>query len=492
MKTCMKGLSPRKGMERMNDQLLCDVSGTLRDVIKKIESNGKGIVFLTDEENKLMGVMTDGDIRRLLLSGCGLNETIVNHLNKNYVFASQSLGTGTIMGMLNDLVKIIPIVDEEGKVIDYFEYKNDIHVPIAHPQLKGNEYAYLMDAFLSTWISSSGKYIPQFEENFSDYCGTKYGIAVSNGTVALHLALTALDVGEGDEVIVPDITFAATINAVLYTGATPVIVDVEEDSWCIDPDEIEKAITDRTKAVIPVHIYGQPCDMKRICELAEKYHLYVIEDCAEAHGAEFNGKKVGSFGDIGCFSFFGNKVITTGEGGMCITSAKSLDRKMRILRDHGMSKTRKYYHEVVGFNYRMTNLQAAIGVAQLEQIEEILSWREALEDTYRNKLKGLEGLCMQNDQLFNRKKISWLVTVLVNADKRNTCMQMLKEAGIDARPFFIPLSQMDIYKKYSFSNINSQKLSERGFNLPTSNDVTGEIVDRIRDILEKVLLGQGL
>ena len=222
------------------------------------------------------------------------------------------------------------------------EKQNNNFIPIAEPQIGRNELNNLVSAFNSTWISSIGPYITQFEEEFSNYCGMKYGVSTSNGTTALHLALAALGVSEGDEVIVPDITFAATINAVLYVGATPVIVDIEEDGWCIDCDEIEKAITPRTKAIIPVHIYGQPCNMGRIVEIAKKYGLFIVEDCAEAHGAMFDEKKVGSFGDISCFSFFGNKIITTGEGGMCLTNNDELNLKMRVLRDHGMNKQFKY------------------------------------------------------------------------------------------------------------------------------------------------------
>ena len=313
------------------------------------------------------------------------------------------------------------------------------------------------------------------------------GVAVSNGTTALHLALTALGVGEGDEVIVPDITFAATINAVLYTGATPVIVDVEEDGWCISPDEIEKAVTERTKAVIPVHIYGQPCDMERIMEIAGKYGLYVVEDCAEAHGARYDGRKVGSFGDISCFSFFGNKIITTGEGGMCLTRNKELEEKLRLYRDHGMSKTRKYYHEVIGYNYRMTNLQAAIGVAQLENIDQTLAWRSNLEESYRKKIAGIDGIEMQRNDLRKREKVTWLVTVCVEKEKRDACMNAMTEMNIDARPFFIPLSEMEIYRKYTFSNRVSTELAERGFNLPTSYMINEEEVDRVVRALRQVV-----
>lgn len=463
--------------------MLCNVSGSLKDVYQKIDENGKGIVFLVDDERALVGVMTDGDVRRLLLKNYGLNEKISKHMVEKFIYAKDTESAESIRNKFSEKVKIIPVVDESMQVIRYYEFNKNVHIPIAQPQLNGNEYAYLQDAFLSTWISSTGKYISMFERNFSKYCGVKYGVATSNGTVALHLALVALGIGAGDEVIVPDVTFAATINAVLYTGATPVIVDVEEDGWCIDPDEIEKAITSKTKAIIPVHIYGQPCDMDRICKIATEYNLKIVEDCAEAHGAEFDGKKVGAFGDIACFSFFGNKVITTGEGGMCITNSSELNDKMRVLRDHGMAKGHRYYHEVVGFNYRMTNLQAAIGVAQLENIDRVLKWRDDLETDYCEKLANIDGIILQRRNLPKRRKITWLVTILVKPELRDKCTNAMKNAGIDIRTFFIPLSEMEIYKSYVFSCDRSRSLSKMGINLPTSYEVTGKVVDKISNIL---------
>lgn len=364
------------------------------------------------------------------------------------------------------------------------QYGKERVLPVAEPVLEGNEKEYLMEALSSTWISSAGRYITDFETAFARYCGMEYGVAVSNGTVALHLALAALGIGPGDEVIVPDFTFAATINAVLYTGATPVIVDIEPDSWCIDPEEIEAAITPRTKAVIPVHIYGQACDMGRICELAQKHGLKVVEDCAEAHGAECNGKKVGSLGDIGCFSFYGNKIITTGEGGMCITSDRTLEDTMRVLRDHGMRKERRFYHEAVGFNYRMTNLQAAVGVAQLEKFEEMLAWRSALEEKYRIRLADAQGVTLQRNDLPGRCKVTWLVSVLVDSACRDACISRLKEDGIETRPFFYPLSDMDVYQKYVFSCRNSKRIAAMGINLPTLKRMTDEDVERVSRTLE--------
>lgn len=471
-------------------KLICSEDLTIREVMTCINNNGKGIVFIVNGDKRLSGIVSDGDIRRALLNGAGMKDLIKDYMNDHFVYASDLLDAQKIFQQYGWKIKIIPLVDADMHIRDYAESNSKQHIALAQPMFNGNEFNYLMDAFLSTWISSTGKYVTQFEEKFSKYCGVRYGIATSNGTTALHLALTALEIGEGDEVIVPDITFAATINAVIYTGATPVIVDIEKDSWCIDPDKIEKAITSSTKAIIPVHIYGQPCDMGQICDIAQKHKLYVIEDCAEAHGAEWKNKKVGSFGTISCFSFFGNKVLTTGEGGMCVTNNSNLNDKMRILRDHGMSRERKYYHEVVGFNYRMTNMQAAIGVAQLEQIDEILEWRHALEEKYRSIFSTISELIMQRNDLENRKKIAWLVSVLVDDNKRNIILQKLKESNIDARPFFTPLSEMKLYEKYAENCTVSRRISRMGFNLPTTYEIDDEKIEQMAWIVRSVLCNE--
>lgn len=471
------------------EKMTCSVRATIREAMICINENCKGIVFIEDENFKLTGIMTDGDIRRLLIDGCGMDDVVYKHMITEFIYATVHDNPKDIAKKFDRDIKIIPIVDDDMKLVNYAEYNKNMHMALAQPQLIGNEYKYLMDAFLSTWISSTGKYVAQFEENFSKYCGAKYGVAVSNGTAALHLALSALGIGKGDEVIVPDITFAATINAVIYTGAKPVIVDVEEDSWCMSPEALEKAITPNTKCVVPVHIYGQPCDMGRICEIAKKYQLHIVEDCAEAHGAKWNNKRVGSFGIISCFSFYGNKVITTGEGGMCITDSKELYEKMRILRDHGMSRKKRYYHEVIGFNYRMTNLQAAIGVAQLERIDDILDWRMQLEIQYRKKLSLINGVTMQKTDLSDRFKITWLVSVLVDEKKRDQVLEVLKENRIDARSFFIPLSEMELYKRYAEECKCSKKVSRMGLNLPTTYEIKEKDIETIANLIESVLMG---
>ena len=468
----------------MNKNLLCDSNNSLIETMRIINQNGKGTCFVIDQSETLKGIVTDGDIRRALLNSVQLDEKVKNILSEDFCYGNIDEHYDSLIAKITDDIKIIPLVNSNFKVIDFFEYKQNHYFPVAIPNLDGNELKYLTDAFLSTWISSSGEYIHRFENEFSQYCDCNYGVAVSNGTVALHLALIALGISKGDEVIVPDLTYAATINTVIHANATPVIVDVDEDSWCINPLEIEKAITPKTKAIVPVHVYGQACDMRAIMDIAKKYKLKVIEDCAEAHGAMFEGKKVGSFGDIGCFSFYGNKVITTGEGGMCVTRNKELDNKMRILRDHGMSKTKKYWHEVIGYNYRMTNLQAAIGLAQLERIEKIHKNRREYENNYKNCLSKDE-FTFQSD-FNNRRRITWLVSVLLDEKvKRDDYIKKLEKNGIDARPFFYPLSAMEIYKPYIVNKTPiAHKISKAGINLPTYESLKS--MSEIRNILINV------
>ena len=321
-------------------------------------------------------------------------------------------------------------------------------IPVAEPFLGKEELNNVIDAVKSGWISSRGNYIPRFESEFAAYCGTRYGVATANGTVALHLSLAALEIGEGDEVIVPTLTFIATANAVRYTGAKPVFVDAHPNYWCLDPERIEAAITARTKAIIPVHLYGHPCDMNKIMTIAEKHKLLIIEDAAEAHGAEYQNKKVGSFGTVGCFSFFGNKIITTGEGGMCLTDNKELANKMSLLRDHGMNPNKKYWHDVTGFNYRMTNIQAAIGTAQFQKIDEFLSKKRQIVSWYAENLKNVQGISLQ-PQLDWAKCVCWMYSVLIEDDfgmSRDSVIEYMAKEGIETRPLFYPLTTMPPYK----------------------------------------------
>ncbi len=357
-------------------------------------------------------------------------------------------------------------------------------IPIAEPLLGKEELENVTAAVRSGWISSAGKFITEFEEEFAGYCGSKYAVATCNGTVALHLALTALEIVAGDEVIVPALSFIAAANVVRYTGATPVFVDSHPDYWCLDPEKIEEAITPRTKAIIPVHLYGHPSDMDEIVAVARKHQLYVVEDAAEAHGAEYKGKRVGSLSTIACFSFYGNKIITTGEGGMCLTSDEKLAERMRLLRDHAMCRDKKYWHETIGFNYRMTNMQAAVGVAQLGKIDGFLVKKRQIASWYAEGLAGLaeRGLIKLHPEMSWARCAYWLYSVLIEDDfrmSRDALIGRLKANGIDSRPFFYPIHIMPPYKSDNRFPI-AEETSRRGINLPSG-------VGLNRDDAEKVL-----
>lgn len=364
-------------------------------------------------------------------------------------------------------------------------------IPIIRRSFDGNELKYVTECIKTGWISSQGSFVKRFEGEFAQFCGAKFGVATANGTVALHLALEALGIKEGDEVIVPDLTFAATANAVVYTGATPMFVDSEKSTWNIDPSKIVEVITQKTKAIIPVHLYGHPCDMDPIMKLAKEHGLHVIEDVAEAPGAEYKGRKLGSIGDIGCFSFFGNKIITTGEGGMCTCNDEKLVEKMRVLRDHGMNKDRRYWHKVIGYNYRLTNIQAAIGVAQLERIDDFIKRKRELAARYNKELSGVNGIVTPPEAKW-AKNVYWMYSILVDDSAgfrtdRDTLAKELKEAGIDSRQFFHPMSVMPPYKGYAEGKTFpvASELSRKGLNLPSSTDMTAEEIKRIADLIKE-------
>ncbi len=322
-------------------------------------------------------------------------------------------------------------------------------IPVAEPDVGALEEKYLVQAFRSGWISSLGEYVTAFEETFADFCEVEYGVAVSNGTVALQLALLAANVGPGDEVIVPPLTFVATAAAVRHVGATPVFVDCEPEIGTMSPGALANAMTARTKAIIPVHLYGHPADMDPIMEFANKQGLVVIEDAAEAHGARYKGRKVGSIGHMATFSFYGNKLITTGEGGMVVTSSPDLAARIRLLKDHAMDPARRYWHQEVGFNFRMTNLQAAIGCAQIERFDEIIGKRRGILASYREAFAEDSEIVI-NPSMPWAEPVPWQVCVLLPSKytdiKRDSLMLALKSELIDSRPYFNMLCDMPPYR----------------------------------------------
>jgi len=364
-------------------------------------------------------------------------------------------------------------------------------IPVAAPMLVGNEKKYVMDCLDTTWISSNGKYIQQFEARFAEFCGVKHAIACCNGTVALHAALVAYGVGPGDEVIIPTLTFVATANAVMYCGATPVFVDSEPDAWNIDPAQIEAKITPRTKGIIAVHLYGHPADMDPIKEIGKKHGLFVMEDAAEAHGARYKGARTGSLADAGIFSFFGNKIITTGEGGMITTDDDEMAAQMRLLKGQGMDPKRRYWFPVIGYNYRMTNIAAAIGLGQLEKIDWHLERRLEVASWYQEYLKDVPGVTWQPEMPW-AKNVYWIFTILLADDlpiSRDAVMAKLHEEGIETRPVFYPMHVLPPYAELAAGAVFpvADRTAQQGINLPTWAGLTQADVRRVCDSLAVIL-----
>lgn len=338
-------------------------------------------------------------------------------------------------------------------------------IPVYQPFLGGREKEYVNQCLDSTWISSKGAFIERFERSFAAYTGAEHATSVCNGTVAIHLALKALGIGEGDEVIVPTLTYVASVNTILQAGATPVFADSTSASWQIDPTEVERKITPRTKAVLVVHLYGLPCDMAVISSLCRSKGLFLIEDCAEAFGTRYAGKHVGTFGDASTFSFFGNKTITTGEGGMVVARESSVIQRAYHLKTQGVSPTREYWHDGLAYNYRMTNICAAIGLAQLEQADEILERKRQVAVWYR---QGLQGLPLQfHDELPNTRHSFWMCSIaLDDASRRQPLRDRLKQAGIETRPVFHPAHTLPHCTTAESFPI-AESLASRGINLPS-------------------------
>jgi len=445
-------------------------NATIREAMRAINQGGLGMALIVDStDGHFCGLVTDGDLRRAILNGHGIELSVAKITRPKPITASVGTSAEEIASVLNERIRCVPILDEKKRVIDLAILDRRMHLPVAEPFLGEKELQYTTECVITGWVSSAGKFVSQFEEMFADFCGVRYAIATCNGTAALHLALLSLDVGSSDEVIVPTLTFIATANAVMYTGACPVFVDSEKETWNISPEHIEEAITPQTKAIIPVHLYGHPANMDPILYIANRHGLAVIEDAAEAHGACYKNQHVGSIGDVGCFSFYGNKIITTGEGGMVVTDRSDLAERIRILRDHGMSPEQRYWHSVMGYNYRMTNLQAALGVAQMEKIDTILKTKRRIAEDYTDGLRDIPGIILPPKAPW-AENVYWLYSILVDKNAfgigRDDLMTALQSHGIETRHLFPPVHSQPIYKTGQSLPV-AEQISSKGLSLPS-------------------------
>jgi perosamine synthetase len=343
--------------------------------------------------------------------------------------------------------------------------------------LTGREKEYVNQCLDSTWISSKGEFISRFENEFANYIGAQHATSVCNGTVAIHLALEALDLAPGDEVIVPTLTYIASVNTILHAGATPVFADSIESTWQLDPEDVRRKITPRTRAVMAVHLYGLPCDMDRLISICKEQKLYLVEDCAEAFGTCYKGKHVGTFGDIATFSFYGNKTITTGEGGMVVSNSRELLDKAYHLKTQGVSPVREYWHDAIGYNYRMTNICAAIGLAQLEQADAIIERKRQIAGWYREGLKGLP--LITHDEIPDTIHSYWMCSIAVDdAGQRQPLREYLNVDGIETRPLFHPAHTLPHCATGQEFQV-AESLAARGINLPSYPGLSRENVNVI-------------
>lgn len=360
---------------------------------------------------------------------------------------------------------------------------------LSQPVFNGNELKYVSDCISSTWVRN-GKYLGLFESKFANFCDSKYATSTSSGTSALHLLMLALDISKGDEVIVPDISYVASTNVVAYVGAKPVIVDVDKDTWTIDPKKVEERITKKTKAIIVVHLFGYPADMDAINSIAKKYKLLVVEDACQSHGATYKGKKTGSLANAGCFSFSGAKTITTGEGGMIVSNNKKLiDYALQINNDF-MKNERKFYHSGIGYNFRMTNLQAALGLAQLEQIKSFLNIKRNNAKIYKSLLKDNPYIQLPAEKDWVDSSY-WLYSIVLKKKNiRNKLMRFLDGNNIETRPFFTPMHELPMYKsKGDF--IVSNFISQNGICLPSAITLKKNDIEFICELINKFVKKNG-
>ena len=483
-------------MDKNINSLTILENNTIREAMERIDKSGIRIVLIVDGNKKLLGVASDGDIRRALLSGKNLETPVKDTMIKNPITVVENTPASEMLEiMLSKGIQEIPVLDKQGKVIDLALLSELKNIPLSSPDITRKEID-VINQVLSTPFLSIGPKIQEFEQKIADYVGTKYAIGVNSGTSGLHLCVRSLDIKDGDEVITAPFSFIASANCILFERAKPVFVDIDENTLCIDVDKIEEKITKKTKAILPVHIFGYPCQIDRITEIAKKHNLAVIEDACEAIGTEYKGRKVGSFGDAGVLAFYPNKQITTAEGGMVVTNNEKIAKLCQSMRNQGRDEGDGWLsHSRLGYNYRMNELSAALGTTQIDRIDEILEKRQKVADKYNQKLAKIEGIKIPH--MGSDVKMSWFVYVVrldenkFSQEDRDMIVQKLKERGVAARDYFPPIHlepfyvKMFGYKKGDFPI--TEKVSGLTIALPFYNNLTEKEINYVCESLEMIL-----
>jgi len=471
---------------------------TIKSAMEKIDLSGWNIAIITDSKNRLLGVASDGDIRRALLKGKSLADPIKDIMEKNPVALNNEKANDDeiLKTMIEKGISQIPIIKKDRTVTDVKILSDLKKIPLSSPDITNKEINTIKEV-LSTPHLSIGPKIVEFEKKIAGYVGTKYAVAVNSGTSALHLCIRAFDIKDGDEVITTPFSFIASANCALYERARPVFVDIDEKTLCIDPSKIEEKITNRTKAILPVHVFGFPCDMDRIMKIARRYNLKVIEDACEALGTTYKGKKVGAIGDVGVFAFYPNKQITTAEGGILVTNDEKTARLARSMRNQGRDEHTSAWlsHDRLGYNYRMSEINAALGLAQIGRIDEIIKRRRKVAEEYNSALGKIKDIILP----YNGEKtdISWFVYVIrLNPSKfsrehRDRLIAKLKKRGIACSNYFPPIHLMKFYREtFGYKEGDypiTEKVSATTLALPFYNNLGKEDIDYICETLSQSL-----
>lgn len=465
------------------NQFLLEMPVSIRDALEKLNQAQIKTVFLVSN-GKLIGSITDGDVRRSLLQGKTLANSALDIANLNMKFVLESSSPVDIHQAFGSDISYIPVIDSNGIVLRILERNEKLFIPLCEPNLGIDESRLVNEALDSKWISSAGTFVGQFETLFANYVNSKFALSVSNGTLGLVLALKVLKIGHGDEVLVPNLTFGATANAVIQVGAIPIFVDVDINNMAINLEDAKLKVSTKTKAIIPVHLYGNSAPIDEILSFSKSFNLKVIEDAAEAIGTKYKNRHVGTFGDIGVFSFYANKTITTGEGGMLVLGDKVLFDSAKMMRSHGFSPSNRYWHETWGTNMRLTNLQAALGVAQMGRIEELVKAKREIAANYMELLSPLE-----KDYLIFPKPDSrilnsnWLFVLRLREPNRlDELSKFLFKIGIESRRFFYPLNSQPAFSNYHKKGELfpvSESLYNSGICLPSSTNLTFAEISKV-------------
>lgn len=483
-------------MDPKKQRVLVRPDLSIRETMEVIDQGALGIALIVDREGHLQGTVTDGDIRRAILHGVGLDEAVSTIMTRKPV----AVALGTDMQeirqiMLRHDLKQIPVLDERGRVVDIVMMSTLLRIPLSSPDITYREVQAIIDV-LSTPNLSLGPKLFEFEEKFAAYIGVKYAVAVNSGTSGLHLCMKSLDIGEGDEVITTPFSFIASANSILFERATPVFVDIDPLTLNIDVSRIEEKITKRTKAILPVHVFGHPCELRSLMDIASRHHLVVIEDACEAIGAEYEGKKTGTFGVCSVFSFYPNKQMTTAEGGVIVTDDPEIARLCRSYRNQGRGEGGSWLsHERIGYNYRLSELQCALGIVQLERIEEMLKKREAIAQLYNERLGGVKGV--RTPHVASNVKMSWFVYVIQidpqvgGLRERDEIILKLRARGIACSNYFPPIHLQPCYRQqfgYREGDFPiTEETSQRTIALPFFNNLKPEDIDQICQAVEEIV-----